>query len=368
MTLSIPPSVHIVDVVDGPLIGAGRLQRIVPFVVTASVGAMVVVPGTAWPRPGFAVAGWVLAAVALAGSVVIPWRRMTRAAQLAAPMLFLVATLLLVTGSGQGAGSPFVTMVVLPVMWLAIYENRTAVLSAAVLAGVAVWLSTLGGTVEPPDNRTVSIVVLVVVGAGMAVTLNGLVVDARNLALSLREHQLALEHLSLHDSLTDLSNRRGFAAGSRLARDRAQHDGMAFSLIYIDLDNFKGLNDSRGHDVGDTLLKEVADRLRSLVRVTDTVARLGGDEFAVLVEGSDPAQASSLAERIEAALKRPYAAAPGMSFSASVGIAHSADLGTEPEVVLSAADVSMFERKRRSHPVSRTDAERDTASPRLANP
>ena len=106
---------------------------------------------------------------------------------------------------------------------------------------------------------------------------------------------------------------------SRKSPVSAQHDRRPFSLLYIDLDHFKEINETRGHDAGDLLLKEVAERLRTLVRETDTVARLGGDEFAVLVQGREPAQAIHMAERIEAALKVPYLAAPDITVSASVG-------------------------------------------------
>jgi diguanylate cyclase (GGDEF)-like protein len=351
-------TVDIVDATRGPLVGEGRLNRIMPFAGTAAISALVAVPATSWTRPGLAVAGLALAAATIVGSLVIPWHRMKRAVQLGSPLLFLVATLLLTAASGQCAGSPFVTLVVLPLMWLALYENRAAVVLAAMLAGSALWLAVPARTTALHDDRMASISVLVIVGAGMAATLNGLVANARRLALALRENQRALEHLSLHDSLTDLSNRRGFAAESRLAIDRARHDGLPFSLVYIDLDNFKGLNDTLGHDVGDRLLKEVADRLRLLVRAADTVARLGGDEFAVIVEGSNPAQATRLAERIERELGLPYAAAPGVSFSASVGIAHSVGAGTDLEAVLSAADISMFEHKREGNRRRRAGAGR----------
>ena len=349
--LSTPRSVHIVDATDGPLVGDGRHGRILPFAVTATICMVVAVPSASWARPGLAVAGSVLVVATIIGSVLIPWHRVARAAQMASPLTFLVATLMLTSATGQGLGSPFVTMVVLPLMWLALYEDRIAVLVASALAGVGLWLAVPSGLVQPAHSAFASIVVLVVCCGGMGATLHGLVADARNLALALREHQFALEHMSLHDSLTDLSNRRGFAAESRLAGDRAQNDGRPFSVVYIDLDGFKGLNDIHGHDVGDLLLKEVADRLQSLVRATDTVARLGGDEFAVLIEGSEPSQAIQLADRIEKALRRPYIAAPGVPISASVGIAHSADAGTEPEAVLAAADSSMFVHKRQGHGV-----------------
>jgi len=117
---------------------------------------------------------------------------------------------------------------------------------------------------------------------------------------------------------TDPSKRRGFVAESQVAVS-AQHDRRPFSLLCVDLDHFNEINETRGHDAGDLLLKEVAERLRTLVRETDTVARLGGDEFAVLVQGREPAQAIHMAERIEAALKVPYLAAPDITVSASVG-------------------------------------------------
>ncbi len=189
----------------------------------------------------------------------------------------------------------------------------------------------------------------------MGATLHRLVEDARLLALDLRDHHERLARLIARDPLTDLTNRRGFADASQRARDGAVRTGQPFSLLYVDLDRFKELNDSRGHDVGDLLLVEVAERLRSLVRTTDTVARLGGDEFAVLALGSEPSRAIRLAARIEAALALPYRAAPGFRLSASVGLAHSCEVGVEPEDVLSAADTAMFARKRdrrRTEPVS----------------
>ena len=344
-----PTSVHIVDATMGPLAGDGRLNRIIPFAATAILSMVVAVPLTTWTRPGLALAGSVLIAVTILGSALVPWHRIPPRAQVASPLLFLIATMLLSMATGQAVGSPFVSMIVLPLMWLAIYGDRIDVLCAAMLAAIGLWLAVSSEVVAPGENGTAFTLVLVVCCAGMGITLHGLVAHARELALSLREHQLAFEYLSLHDPLTDLSNRRGFAAQSRAASDRAVNDRLPFSLLYIDLDQFKELNDALGHDVGDALLREVAERLRSMVRATDTVARLGGDEFAVLIEGSDPAHANVLAERIEAALKLPYDAAPTTPFSASVGVAHSIDAGTEAEAVLAAADSSMFARKRDQH-------------------
>ena len=342
-------SVHIVDATNGPLVGAGRVNRSMPFVLTATVSLSVGIPLTSWYRPGLALAGCVLLVALIIGCAVTPWSRIARAAQLVPPFALLVATLDLMLATGHGVRAPFSSLIVLPLMWLALYENRSAVLVAAALTGVALWLAPMSGSAESTGDGALSIFVLVVSCAGMGITLHGLVSDARQLAISLRQHQHALEHLSLHDPLTDLSNRRGFAAESQVAREHAQHHSRPFSVLYIDLDHFKNLNDTLGHDVGDLLLKEVAERLRTLVRATDTVARLGGDEFAVLVDGSEPVDALLLAAHVETALNRPYAAAPEVPISASVGIAHSADAGSDPDAVLSAADTSMFTRKRERH-------------------
>ena len=198
--------VHIVDATQGPLIGDGRLHRVMPFAATASVSLMVALPSTTWTRPGLAITGAVLSAIAIVTGLVFPWHRVARAAQLTPPFFFLVAALLLDSGSGNGAGSPFITLMVLPLMWLAIYENRTAVVLAAMLAGVALWLIVPGVVV--PTSGTVSTLVFVVCGAGMGITLHGLVADARNLAIALRDHRLALEDAAgMLDALPERVNR-----------------------------------------------------------------------------------------------------------------------------------------------------------------
>jgi diguanylate cyclase (GGDEF)-like protein len=342
---------HIVDATDGPLVGDGCHHRVMPFAVTAALSLAVAVPTTTWYRPWLAITVSIVSSVILLVALGTPWRRVPRSAQLAIPFAFLAAMLLLMGASGESINSPLISLLVLPLMWLALYESRGAVLAAAGLAGVALALVQRNMASNSVTHEGTAIVVLVICCAGMGITLNGLVVDARNLANALREHQLALEHLSLRDPLTDLSNRRGFAEEARLAQHRATTEDRPFSVLYIDLDHFKPLNDTLGHDAGDLLLEEVAERLRNLVRATDTVARLGGDEFAVLVEGSEPAHAVHLAQRIDAALRLPYAAAPGVAISASVGVGHSEDVGADPDAVLSAADRSMFDQKGNRQPI-----------------
>jgi diguanylate cyclase (GGDEF)-like protein len=357
-----PPTLsvaHIVDATDGPLVGAGAGHRFMPFAVTAALSFGAAVPLTTWYRPGLAIAVAACAVLVVAVALKTSWQSAPRSAQLVIPFAFLIGTLLLMAAAGQSVHSPFVSLLVLPFMWLALYESRGAVLAAAGVSGVGVWLVALTSVSGAANDVGASIAVLVICCAGMGATLNALVLDARKLAASLREHHLALEHLSLHDPLTDLSNRRGFAEQTRRAHKRAEDEKRPFSLLYIDLDRFKTLNDTLGHDAGDLLLEEVASRLRSIVRATDTVARLGGDEFAVLAEGSEPPQAVLLAERIDAALRLPYIAAPELAVSASVGVAHSEDVGANPDAVLAAADRSMFMRK---------DAQRSIPAHRLQLP
>ncbi len=205
---SLPRIVHIVDATKGPLIGEGRLRRVTPFAATATISMVISVPAASWNRPGAAIAGSVLIAATIIGSLVVPWDRLARAAQLAVPFAFLVATLLLASASGYGVGSPFVTMAVLPMVWLATYEKRTAVLSAAILAGLFLWLAVPGGNPESSAHGGVYTAVFIVCGAGMGVTLHGLVADARRVALALRENQDALEQTaSMLDALPERVNR-----------------------------------------------------------------------------------------------------------------------------------------------------------------
>jgi diguanylate cyclase (GGDEF)-like protein len=334
-----------VDATGGPVVGEGCRHRIAPFAITAIVSLAVAAPLTAWDRPTLAISVGVVGAIGIAAAVLIPWRRVPRSAQLTIPFAFLIATLLLMSAAGQDVHSPFVSLLVLPLMWLALYESRGSVLAAAALTAGGLAFVHLTALSSAPTAIGASIFVLVVCCAGMGDTLNSLVADARALAAALRENHIALEHLSLHDPLTDLTNRRGFAEQTRLAHDRAETENRPFSLLYIDLDNFKALNDTLGHDAGDLLLEEVSSRLRELVRTTDTVARLGGDEFAILAEGSQPSHAVHLAKRIDAALRLPYRVAPNLAVSASVGVAHSQDVNGDPDAALSAADKSMFLQK-----------------------
>lgn len=165
-------------------------------------------------------------------------------------------------------------------------------------------------------------------------------------------NEMAIHQLAFYDPLTNLPNRR-------LLRDRLQHalsasarSQLAGAVLMIDLDNFKSINDTHGHDIGDRLLIEVASRIQSHVRQTDTVARLGGDEFIiVLVDlGSDDGQAAVQAEtvgvKILAALNQPYVLEnQSHHSSASMGLCLFRGQGVSIEDLLKYADMAMYQAK-----------------------
>lgn len=155
-------------------------------------------------------------------------------------------------------------------------------------------------------------------------------------------------HKAFHDNLTGLPNRDLFLDRLRQALDRSSRDRVLRAVLFLDLDNFKVINDSLGHKAGDELLKVVAGRLRACLRPADTAARLGGDEFVVLLDGvTGVGDATRVAERIAEAVVRPIELGERqVVVGASVGIALTADHESQPEVVLRNADVAMYEAKK----------------------
>ena len=161
--------------------------------------------------------------------------------------------------------------------------------------------------------------------------------------------RLRLEHEALHDTLTGLPNRTLFIDRVEQTLQRAAREASAgCALLFLDLDEFKQINDSLSHAVGDQLLISVADRIAAALRPGDTVARIGGDEFTVLAqEIVAPAEATVIAKRILRSLRTPFQVEGNELFiGASVGIALSAD-GLASADLISAADVAMYDAKRR---------------------
>jgi diguanylate cyclase (GGDEF)-like protein len=156
-----------------------------------------------------------------------------------------------------------------------------------------------------------------------------------------------MTHLARHDLLTNLPNRGLLVDRVEHALQMSRRRGTRISLLFVDLDGFKPVNDRFGHAAGDAVLVDVAQRLTGCVRQSDTVARLGGDEFALLLEDVNPTEVSSACDRILAALSRgAHVAGHQLSLSASIGVA-SGDSSETAESMLRNADLAMYEAKAR---------------------
>lgn len=158
-----------------------------------------------------------------------------------------------------------------------------------------------------------------------------------------REAEQQLRQQALYDTLTGLANRAFFHERLRHAIKLRHAEDEATGLLYIDLDDFKGINDRWGHDLGDEVLREIGRRIERSVRPGDTAARLGGDEFAVvLTEPLTPEEAVGVAERLLAEIARPLESGSGPLYtSASIGIA----FGSHDETLLKEADIAMYRAK-----------------------
>ena len=161
--------------------------------------------------------------------------------------------------------------------------------------------------------------------------------------------ELKVQELARIDSLTGLPNRNMFLAEIERAIARTRRHGLPFAVCFIDLDRFKSINDTLGHAAGDQLLREMAGRLRGVLRTTDLVARLGGDEFVVLLEGkAGVADLGVIGNKMLAALSEPLTLGPALvQLSGSIGIScHPAD-GDDAATLLRNADAAMYQAKSR---------------------
>jgi len=167
--------------------------------------------------------------------------------------------------------------------------------------------------------------------------LTGIVINARDISEN-REFQERLAHEAQHDALTGLPNRRRMqdALGAALGTD-------SVAVLFVDLDGFKPVNDAHGHEAGDELLRQVADRLSGCVREGDVLSRVGGDEFVVLMPGvTEPAAAEAMSNRVRVAVERPFQVLGNeVVIGASVGV-HLATPADDPDQALRAADHAMY--------------------------
>jgi diguanylate cyclase (GGDEF)-like protein len=160
----------------------------------------------------------------------------------------------------------------------------------------------------------------------------------------LRRTQRKLDLLATHDPLTNVLNARAFS--NELAQELGRHRryGRPLALIYLDLDDFKKVNDAHGHATGDAVLRLVADAMRSAVRQADVVGRLGGDELGVLMPETDGAVAHAAASRLAAGIRTVFRGTPSVTASVGVVAVSGTEAGTDE--LLRKADQAMYEAKR----------------------
>ena len=162
-----------------------------------------------------------------------------------------------------------------------------------------------------------------------------------------KELELKLKNLAHHDDLTGLYNRREFSRQFNMALERIKRNEGQLALFYIDLDGFKQVNDTHGHNVGDVVLQVVATRIKNELRATDVAARVGGDEFNLLFESFKIDGVQVIARRLLKVLRKPIGLGnkQTVSLSASIGIAIAPDHGLEPGELVTLADDAMYRAK-----------------------
>ena len=327
-------------------IGAAIVVR--PVLASVSGGTAAVITEMAYPLCDLLLAALVVGVLALRG-----WRLDRLWAMLGAGFLALAAAdclYALQVAHGASAPSALTNMTYdIGVMLLALaawqpgatIETDTVPSSAVLAIPAAFTVSALGLLIYDHFSRldpialTLAMLTMLVAFARIALTFR----DVRALAETRRQ--------ALTDDLTSMPNRRHFLRRVRDGIVASRATGASVALLLVDLDHFKELNDTLGHDAGDQLLCQVGERLRTVLRATDTAARLGGDEFGVLLcEPCDGATAALVAEKILKAIAQPFPIkSVGLRVTASIGIALFPENAENDEQLMQHADVAMYEAK-----------------------
>jgi diguanylate cyclase (GGDEF)-like protein len=236
--------------------------------------------------------------------------------------------------AAMGVDTQIAMLMLLPVVLSGLTRGALVGFAMMGIAGTAYMLT--GMSLGADFGEPIELQLFLAVAAGLAL-ISGAASDDR----------LAEWRQGHHDMLTGLPNRRMLMERMDQAWRRAQRNATQVVILYIDLDRFKGINDSLGHDAGDQVLVEAAERITGCVRASDTVARLSGDEFVVMLPDVDPgAGTTRVADDILKVLSAPFfIRGHRISISGSVGIAIFPHDGNEPEMVLHRADEALYAAK-----------------------
>jgi diguanylate cyclase (GGDEF)-like protein len=211
-------------------------------------------------------------------------------------------------------------------------------------------LGALMGQISKIEHRDYSTSRVVKTGdelEAISSNINHLALTVQERETSLQQSQSRLEYLSNHDALTELPNRRYFLQGLRHALALAERNGSQLAVLFLDLDQFKVINDTLGHDVGDELLREVSKRLLRHMRSADTLARIGGDEFNILVENiAGVVEIETFVQKLLEVFDASFSCGGyEISTAASVGIALYPADGTDSVTLIKHADLAMYKAK-----------------------
>jgi diguanylate cyclase (GGDEF)-like protein len=203
----------------------------------------------------------------------------------------------------------------------------------------------LGGGAAPVQPSTTAVVVIAILQGllGLAMLIR-LLDDERVAALSAADQ---VAHMAYHDGLTGLPNRALFIDRLIMALPQAERHEKHLAVVFLDLDHFKTINDSLGHEVGDALLKITAERIRSVLRAEDTVARIGGDEFVIMIPDlRSPEDTGKIARKLNSVVREPFRALNhDLIVTSSIGIAVYPEDGEDARTLLKNADAAMYQAK-----------------------
>jgi diguanylate cyclase (GGDEF)-like protein len=315
----------------GPLAAPGRLRRLAPFAGLIVCLLVSLAFDSGANRMVFRVLA-VASALATITAALTPWRRLPRRAQAAVIILplFLVAGLM---RGDDGLNSQVLVIILVPLFWLAIYESLRSL-----LIGLGVTVVIIGAELvrlPPLDDVMRGITTLAV-----ALTL---MPALRHLVATNRAALVAITDMAGHDSLTGLANRRGVT----MWLDDARHDhSPGLALIFVDVNRFKRINDTFGHDAGDDLLVAIGQRISAAIRASDVAARVGGDEF-IIASNCSRSVAEDLADRVRRAIaETPFQVRDQQVLvAASVGMSHLSHQPEDIGAMLDDADHAMYRAK-----------------------